>query len=235
MSTNQLIMLHIPKTGGSTLLERYRGVTGITVSHEVKLFLDPTARYGTVIREPIAHLVSSYNHHISQSCITNPQCTVDFATWFRNRFTMYPAPYCTQTEWLIRSDPKSTMPDHDHITRTQKHIDDIMDPELGEDLKLTLELRYAQQVQGRIQARMAGDIVGRMDHVITGDVVQEFDRISGKTPSYPNCVRINDTAQDLARFDKSYVTWQELPTWVHDRVMPEMTGEIEFYNQVHKQ
>lgn len=123
MKTNVIVFPHCPKTGGTTLKERYRhqnksfAVTdlGDTVNNDTKVIFGHNVQLGhyekildnnlihvTCVREPISRIMSMYNFYRTQLFYLNPDANdIDFYLWFINKDVLRPMPVTKQYEYYL--------------------------------------------------------------------------------------------------------------------------------------
>lgn len=119
---NTIIFPHCPKTGGTTLKERYRtknadfAVTdlGDQVDTQTKVIFGHTAHIGgyeklinnlvyvTCLRDPIERMMSMYNFYKTQLHYMNPDVgDIDFYLWFINKDVIRPMNVTKQYEYYL--------------------------------------------------------------------------------------------------------------------------------------
>ena len=124
MKSNDLLVFpHCPKTGGTTLKERYRhgnesfvvtdlgdrvtDKTKVAFGHSVQIGeydkqFDKNIVYLTCVRDPISRIMSMYNFYRTQLFYLNPDSPdVDFYLWFINKDVIRPMPVTKQYEYFL--------------------------------------------------------------------------------------------------------------------------------------
>ena len=123
MSNNTIVFPHCPKTGGTTLKERYRNTNpsfritdlGHKVTEQTKVIFGHSVQIGyyeeklpnnliyiTCVRDPISRIMSMYNFYRTQILYMNPDSPdIDFYMWFINKDVLRPMPVTKQYEYYL--------------------------------------------------------------------------------------------------------------------------------------
>ncbi len=127
-STDLIIYPHCPKTGGTTLKERYRhdnkeflvadddpharDYTKVIFGHSVEIgfwendFTDKNIIYVTCLRDPVKRMMSMYNFFKTQLFYMRPDSPdVDFYLWYVNKDVLRPMLITKQYEYYLHQFP----------------------------------------------------------------------------------------------------------------------------------
>ena len=127
-STDLIIYPHCPKTGGTTLKERYRhdnkeflvadddpharDYTKVIFGHSVEIgfwendFTDKNIIYVTCLRDPVNRMMSMYNFFKTQLFYMRPDSPdVDFYLWYVNKDVLRPMLITKQYEYYLHQFP----------------------------------------------------------------------------------------------------------------------------------
>ena len=121
--SNVIVFPHCPKTGGTTLKERYRNQnntfaitdlnhkvnskTKVIFGHSVRIgyyenILKNNCVYMTCLRNPISRIMSMYNFYRTQILYMNPDSPdIDFYLWFINKDVIRPMQVTKQYEYYL--------------------------------------------------------------------------------------------------------------------------------------
>lgn len=238
-----LAVLHILKTGGTTIVDRYRHNPGfvyqrvanelvfnfkqdnaytISIDELVAQEIDVVfghgvdfewsnrrypVEYATVLRDPIARIVSAYNYFRSEMIeIHNHASDIDFITWFINRSRLIPTPVFAQYQHFANN--RSCL-----YTDFGRSIDHSQERQL---------LRFAKEQTQNLSYVF----------FIEDNYIQHIDKLFEKYNMVPNTtvVKTNTSSYHLDRFNMPYIKYEDLDKKARDLIVQYTAADIEFYN-----
>ncbi|MDA9302388.1 sulfotransferase family 2 domain-containing protein [bacterium] len=250
--------LHIPKTAGTTLIERLwhnpnfgavdrepqLAEQQVQFGHSVKFDEpDPDTIYVTALRDPVERIMSQYNFVRSQLHYMNPDnpTELDFYTWFINKDHFRPMRYTSMIDWLNQC--------QDYWTRDIMEYDRLYSNQIlhwdgtttGIDQQQADELtQRKQQVLERHYDWFMTNTHPRISHYIsTGtDVIAEFEGICEQYnisfDSTRDITRTNVTSQTL-KFQKSHsILYSDLPGEQQHMIQADTQYERKIYDELTK-
>jgi hypothetical protein len=145
---DMIVFPHCPKTGGTTLKERYRKYndnfsvidlgdpvnedTRIVFGHMAQIgkyesLFDKNIVYCTCVRDPIERMMSMYNFYKTQLAYMNPDVNgdIDFYTWFINKDVIRPMAITTQYEYYLYQHVDSLQWFEDGTLKNDKRVNDM--------------------------------------------------------------------------------------------------------------
>ena len=251
----RLKFLHIPKTAGTTLIERYWHNDNfcaadrehqtprhqVVFGHTVAIDDDPNTVYITAVRDPRERIISQYNFVRSQLRYMNPQnpTELDFYTWFINKEVIRPMRYTGMIDWLNQANGYWNTDTSAYDTMYSNQIlhwdgetTSIEQPRLAE---LT-ERRTAVYADNYRCFRT--NTHPRIHHYIdtSKDVVQEFESLCTQYDiqfdTVRDITRTNVTSDTLQHQQLKYTKYTDLPPDAQQMIEQETHYERRFYSEV---
>ena len=251
----RIVFLHIPKTAGTTLIERYwhndnfcacdRETVNdhdVIFGHTAKFDKWDDVRpvvYVTALRNPVERIMSQYNFTLTQLTYMNPnnQVGLDFYTWFINKDQMRPMPYTSMIDFLNQCNGHWRNDIHEYDTMYSNQI-------LHWDGEKTSINQVAYQNYTEIKRAndqrnytwFQQNTQQRITHYINtnNDIVQEFESICDIHGIVFNEIRdINHTnvTSDTLKFQGSeMIQFNDLSTTNQQLVLDDVKYDMELYN-----
>lgn len=252
----KLKFLHIPKTAGTTLIERLWHNPNFGAvdreptlpGHEVEfghsvIIDDPDEHtvYVTALRDPVERIMSQYNFVRSQLHYMNPQnpTELDFYTWFINKDQFRPMRYTSMIDWLNQC---TGYYNTDITTYDTMYSNQILHWD-GDTTSIDTQQQLEYQTV-RDQSRLnnynhfKSHTHPRIDHYISTstDVIAEFDRICShyniQFDSVKDITHTNVTSDTLSYQNSHSVLYSDLPGEQQQQVLSDTYYERKMYDEL---
>ena len=227
-SLNNLIVFpHCPKTGGTTLKERYRynndsfiitdhgnnvtQDTQVAFGHTAKIgyyeshFTNKNIVYMTCLRDPIDRMMSIYNFYKTQLFYLKPNSSdLDFYVWFINKDVMRPFQSLKQYEYYLYQHVE-----HDNWFSNSTLADPININDMYTNNVLTwdVEQNYSYVDNNKVEqyAKQKNDIEQQNMDVAWHRVIKDFDHVFFQDDNIVN------TFDDLLnKYELEMTPWEEM-------------------------
>lgn len=248
----RIVFLHIPKTAGTTLMERYRhndnfcaidygepvtDNTDVIFGHSTEF--RESARpcvYVTALRDPVDRLMSQYNFVKTQLYYMNGSVELDFYSWFINRDQFRPMAHLTMYDHLNMANL------HDG-TRVWKYRNMYSNKILhwdGEKTVIDWDYRnrfndIKRQIDQENLQWFSENTDPKISHYIFThqDIISEFEKICKINDinfnSIKDITRTNETSVTMKFQGIEYTRFEELNEQNKQLVHDELEYEIKFY------
>jgi hypothetical protein len=250
----RLVFLHIPKTAGTTLIERYWHNDNFCAIDREPVTGDPDVIFGhtadfsessrpsiyiTALRDPIERLMSQYNFVKTQLTYMNGSVELDFYTWFINKDQMRPMPHTGLFDYLNRCNGY----DNTRVWEYNRMYSNEVLHWDGE--KTSIDWKFWKQfndIKQRIDQEnlqwFRENTAPKISHYIftRGNVVKEFETICHQYnisfQDVRDIKRTNETALTMNFQGSQYLKFEDLSQEHQNLVRHELASEQEFYSDI---
>lgn len=252
----RIIFPHCPKTGGTTLKERYqynkqfvaydinKDVENAKVifGHSVEVDAwEDTDVYITCLRDPVSRVMSMYNFFKTQLLYLNPKSPdVDFYLWYTNKDVIRPMPTVKQYEYyLFQSSQKFLAEPNENKLYTNLVLEWDVDADKSSisETKTKQFQEEKDEIEKYNMETTWRNVMFRFNHVMfqDQDIVKEFDNLLDKynmnMDPWKEMTRTNETSFDLNKHGYKYITFADLDDNLQQLVFDDLKYDIEFYKR----